>query len=241
MAQNTKQTYADHVAIIMDGNGRWATARGLERLKGHVKGVDRVRDVIRAAPDFGVDCLTVFAFSTENWKRSEREVTGLMNLFKRYIRGEAATLDEDNVRVRFIGDRGPLDNKLNSLMTELEALTVNNTGLKLTIALNYGGRDEIVRAVGRIAKAANMGMIKPEDVTEQMIGNFLDTADLPDPDLVIRTSGECRTSNFLPWQACYAEYVFTDTAWPDFTVPEMVKILTQFRARDRRFGAVSLK
>ncbi|WGI20692.1 isoprenyl transferase [Amylibacter sp. IMCC11727] len=241
MAQNTKQTHADHVAIIMDGNGRWATARGLERLKGHVKGVDRVRDVIRAAPDFGVDCLTVFAFSTENWKRSEREVTGLMNLFKRYIRGEAATLDEDNVRVRFIGDRGPLDDKLNSLMSELEALTVNNTGLKLTIALNYGGRDEIVRAVGRIAKAANMGMIKPEDVTEQMIGNFLDTADLPDPDLVIRTSGECRTSNFLPWQACYAEYVFTDTAWPDFTVPEMVKILTQFRARERRFGAVALK
>lgn len=241
MATQSEQTYADHVAIIMDGNGRWATSRGLERLKGHVKGVDRVRDVIRAAPDFGVGFLTVFAFSTENWKRSEREVTGLMNLFKRYIRGEAATLDEDNVRVRFIGDRTPLDKKLKSLMTELEALTVNNTGLKLTIALNYGGRDEISRAVARIAKAANMGMIKPEDVTEQMIGNFLDTADLPDPDLVIRTSGECRTSNFLPWQACYAEYAFTDTAWPDFTVPEMVKILTQFRARDRRFGAVALK
>ena len=241
MVTKNEQTYADHVAFIMDGNGRWATSRGLERLKGHVKGVDRVRDVIRAAPDFGVGYLTVFAFSTENWKRSEREVTGLMNLFKRYIRGEAATLDEDNVRVRFIGDRTPLDAKLKSLMKELETLTVNNTGLKLTIALNYGGRDEIARAVARITKAANMGMIKPEDVSEQMIGNFLDTADLPDPDLIIRTSGECRTSNFLPWQACYAEYHFTDTAWPDFTVTEMVKILTQYRARDRRFGAVALK
>ncbi|MEJ6708254.1 MAG: polyprenyl diphosphate synthase [Amylibacter sp.] len=241
MAQKLEQTYADHVAIIMDGNGRWATSHGLERLKGHVKGVDRVRDVIRAAPDFGVGCLTVFAFSTENWKRSEREVTGLMNLFKRYIRGEAATLDEDNVRVRFIGDRTPLDKKLNSLMSELEMLTAKNTGLKLTIALNYGGRDEITRAVARITKAANMGMIKPEDISEQMVSNFLDTADLPDPDLIIRTSGEYRTSNFLPWQACYAEYVFTDTAWPDFTVPEMVKILTQFRERDRRFGAVAAK
>jgi undecaprenyl diphosphate synthase len=241
MIKSNEQSYADHVAIIMDGNGRWATARGLERLKGHVKGVDRVRDVIRAAPEFGVGFLTVFAFSTENWKRSEREVTGLMNLFKRYIRGEAATLDEDNVRVRFIGDRTPLDAKLKSLMSELERLTVNNTGLKLTIALNYGGRDEIARAVARITKAANMGMLKPEDISEQTIGNFLDTADLPDPDLIIRTSGECRTSNFLPWQACYAEYHFTDTAWPDFTVPEMVKILTQFRARDRRFGAVALK
>ena len=239
MAQKLEQAHADHVAIIMDGNGRWATSRGLERLKGHVQGVDRVRDVIRAAPDFGVDCLTVFAFSTENWKRSEREVTGLMNLFKRYIRGEAATLDEDNVRVRFIGDRTPLDKKLNSLMSELEVLTSKNTGLKLTIALNYGGRDEITRAVARITKAANMGMIKPEDISEQMVSDFLDTADLPDPDLIIRTSGEYRTSNFLPWQACYAEYVFTDTAWPDFTVPEMVKILTQFRERDRRFGAVA--
>jgi undecaprenyl diphosphate synthase len=239
MAHKPEQANADHVAIIMDGNGRWATSRGLERLKGHVKGVDRVRDVIRAAPDFGVDCLTVFAFSTENWKRTEREVTGLMNLFIRYIRGEAATLDEDNVRVRFIGDRTPLDKKLNSLMSELEVLTVKNTGLKLTIALNYGGRDEITRAVARITKAANMGMIKPEDISEHMIGNFLDTADLPDPDLIIRTSGEYRTSNFLPWQACYAEYVFTDTAWQDFTVPELVKILTQFRERDRRFGAVA--
>ena len=161
-----------------------------------------------------------------------------MKLFKRYIRAEAATLNEENVRVRFIGDRNPLDAKLKSLVLELEKLTLENTGLKLNIALNYGGRDEIARAVSRIAKAVNMGMIKPEDVNEQMICNFLDTAELPDPDLVIRTSGEYRTSNFLPWQSCYAEYHFTETAWPDFKVPEMVKILEQFRARDRRFGAV---
>ena len=238
MGVKSEQSRGDHVAIIMDGNGRWATARGLERLKGHVKGVDRVREVIRAAPDFSVEFLTLFAFSTENWKRSEAEVTGLMKLFKRYIRAEAATLNEENVRVRFIGDRNPLDAKLKSLVSELEKLTLENTGLKLNIALNYGGRDEVARAVSRIAKAVNMGMIKPEDVNEQMICNFLDTAELPDPDLVIRTSGEYRTSNFLPWQSCYAEYHFTETAWPDFKVPEMVKILEQFRARDRRFGAV---
>jgi undecaprenyl diphosphate synthase len=232
------QKYSDHVAIIMDGNGRWATSKGLERLKGHVKGVDRVREVIRAAPDFSIGFLTLFAFSTENWKRSEREVTGLMKLFKRYIRAEAAELFEENVRVRFIGDRAPLDGKLNALMVELEQLTSNNTGLNLNIALNYGGRDEIARAVARIVKAANMGMIKPDDINEKMIGNFLDTVDIPDPDLIIRTSGECRTSNFLPWQTCYSEYHFTETAWPDFTVAEMVKILEQFRGRDRRFGAI---
>jgi undecaprenyl diphosphate synthase len=161
-----------------------------------------------------------------------------MKLFKRYIRAEAAELFEENVRVRFIGDRAPLDDKLNALMVELEQLTSNNTGLNLNIALNYGGRDEIARAVARIVKAANMGMIKPDDINEKMIGNFLDTVDIPDPDLIIRTSGECRTSNFLPWQTCYSEYHFTETAWPDFTVAEMVKILEQFRGRDRRFGAI---
>lgn len=239
MSMNSERSHADHVAIIMDGNGRWASARGLERLKGHVKGVERVREVIRAAPSFGIGWLTLFAFSTENWKRSEVEVTGLMKLFKRYIRAEAATLDEENVRVCFIGDRNPLDAKLRSLMSELETLTLENTGLKLNIALNYGGRDEIARAVSRIVKAANMGMIKTEDVSEQMIDSFLDTVDLPDPDLIIRTSGEHRTSNFLPWQSCYAEYHFTETAWPDFSVQELVKILKQFRQRHRRFGAVS--
>lgn len=234
-------TRAEHVAVIMDGNGRWAQRRGLERLKGHVKGVDRVREMVRAAPDFGIRYLTIYAFSTENWKRSEKEVTGLMNLFRRYIRGEAQTLHEDNVRVRFIGRRDGLDKRLDRLMTELEILTESNTGLQMTVALNYGGRDEIARATARIAQAVQRGMIQPEDVTEGLISRFLDTAGLTDPDLVIRTSGETRTSNFLPWQAAYAEYVFTDTAWPDFTVAELVKVLNTFADRDRRFGAAVAK
>lgn len=229
---------ADHVAIIMDGNGRWAQRRGLERLKGHVKGVDRVREIVRASPDYGIKHLTIFAFSTENWKRSAREVTGLMSLFRRYIRGEAMTLHEDNVRVRFIGRRNELDDRLTMLMAELEKLTSKNTGLELTVALNYGGRDEITRAMTRMAKAVERGMLKSDEVSEAMISNFLDTAELPDPDLVIRTSGEFRTSNFLPWQSCYAEYVFTETAWPDFNVSELVNVLNTFRNRDRRFGAV---
>ncbi|MCP5075939.1 MAG: isoprenyl transferase, partial [Rhodobacteraceae bacterium] len=227
---------ARHVAVIMDGNGRWATARGLERLKGHVKGVDRVRELVRAAPEFGIEYLTIFAFSTENWKRSEREVTGLMNLFRRYIRGEADTLNKDQVRVRFIGERSRLDVRLQSLMTELEKLTENNTRLNLTVALNYGGRDEIARAVQRMAKAVKTGMLQPEDISETTISNFLDTAGIPDPDLVIRTSGEYRTSNFLPWQCAYSEYIFTETAWPDFTIKEVVKTLNDFKGRDRRFG-----
>ncbi|MEM7440343.1 MAG: isoprenyl transferase [Pseudomonadota bacterium] len=233
--------HKDHVAIIMDGNGRWAQRRGLERLKGHVKGVDRVREIVRASPSYGIKCLTVFAFSTENWKRSEREVTGLMSLFRRYIRGEAMTLHEDNVRVRFIGKRDGLDNRLDTLMTELEKLTAMNTGLEMTIALNYGGRDEITRAVTRMAKAVQRGMLQPDEINESMISNFLDTADLPDPDLIIRTSGECRTSNFLPWQSCYAEYVFTEVAWPDFSVAELVKVLNSYRDRERRYGAAAVK
>ncbi len=235
--QSSEDKPARHVAIVMDGNGRWATARGLERLKGHVKGVDRVREIVKAAPDFGIEYLTIFAFSTENWKRSAREVTGLMKMFRRYILGEAETMMRDQVRVRFIGDRAPLDKKLRSLMDELEILTAKNSQLNLTVALNYGGRDEITRAVGRMARAVKMGMLDPSEITEAKISNFLDTADIPDPDLVIRTSGEHRTSNFLPWQAAYAEYVFPETAWPDFTVSELVKMLNLYKDRDRRFGA----
>ncbi|MBC6441616.1 MAG: di-trans,poly-cis-decaprenylcistransferase [Rhodobacteraceae bacterium] len=237
MSINTAPS-ADHVAIIMDGNGRWARHRGLDRLEGHIKGVDRVREIVRAAPGYGIGHLTVFAFSTENWKRSEHEVTGLMSLFRRYIRGEAMTLHEDNVRVRFIGRRDQLDNRLDTLMKWLERLTSKNNGLQLTVALNYGGRDEISRAVQRIARAVQQGMLQPDDLSEGTISNFLDTAELPDPDLIVRTSGEHRTSNFLPWQSCYAEYVFIDTAWPDFNVSEFVRVLNIFRNRDRRFGDV---
>ena len=232
-------TQAKHVAIIMDGNGRWATSRGLARLKGHVRGVDRVREVVKAAPSFGIKHLTMFAFSTENWKRTKNEVTGLMSLFRRFIKGETEALHDDNVRVRFIGERAALDKKLQTLMGELERRTEKNTGLQFTIALNYGGRDEVARAVGRIAKAVKLGMIQPEDISEATITTFLDTSEIPDPDLIIRTSGECRTSNFLPWQAAYAEYVFTDTPWPDFTIEELAVTLGTFDERDRRFGAVA--
>ncbi len=238
MPKNTSpQKSARHVAVVMDGNGRWATARGLERLKGHVRGVDRVRETVKVAPAHGIEYLTIFAFSTENWKRSAREVLGLMALFRRFIRKESDTMMRDDVRVRFVGDRLRLDKKLRALMEDLEDRTKNNRTLNLTVALNYGGRDEITRAVRRIAQAVQSSALDPDNISEDTIADFLDTADLPDPDLIIRTSGEHRTSNFLTWQAAYAEYVFTQTAWPDFCESELVKSLEQYQNRDRRFGA----
>jgi undecaprenyl diphosphate synthase len=231
------QKTARHVAVVMDGNGRWASARGLERLKGHARGVDRVREIVKVAPGHGIEYLTIFAFSTENWKRSAREVLGLMALFRRFIRKESDTMMRDDVRVRFVGDRARLDKKLCALMEGLEERTRHNRSLNLTVALNYGGRDEITRAVRRMAKAVKSGMLEPDNITEDTLNDYLDTADLPDPDLIIRTSGEHRTSNFLTWQAAYAEYVFTQTAWPDFHEAELVEALEQYQNRDRRFGA----
>ncbi len=234
---SSPQKTARHVAVVMDGNGRWASARGLERLKGHARGVDRVREIVKVAPNYGIEYLTIFAFSTENWKRSAREVLGLMALFRRFIRKESDTMMRDDVRVRFVGDRARLDKKLCALMEGLEERTRHNRSLNLTVALNYGGRDEITRAVRRMAKAVKSGMLEPDSITEDTLNDYLDTADLPDPDLIIRTSGEHRTSNFLTWQAAYAEYVFTQTAWPDFYEAELVEALEQYRNRDRRFGA----
>lgn len=230
-----------HVAIIMDGNGRWATKRGLDRLKGHARGVERVKEVVKASPDLGVTHLTLFAFSTENWKRSEREVLGLMSLFRRYIRSESASLYEKGVRVRFIGRRDGLDVKLLDLMDGLEDRTKDCNVLHLTVAINYGGRDEIVRAVKKVAERAAAGHLDPHEVTEDMVGRLMDTATLPDPDLVMRTSGEMRVSNFLPWQSVYSEFLFEETAWPDFTAQDFEAALDSFRARDRRFGAVKVK
>ena len=197
-----------HVAIVMDGNGRWANERALARLKGHAKGADRVRHIVRASLDLNVTHLTLFAFSTENWKRSESEVVGLMGLFKKFMKSEAKKLLINGVKVRFIGDRSRLDKSLIKLMDELELLTIANDNLHLTIALNYGGRDEIVRASKKISEKVKLGVLKIDDITVEMFSNNLDTFDLPDPDLVIRTSGEVRTSNFLPWQCAYSEYVF---------------------------------
>ena len=227
-----------HVAIIMDGNGRWATQRGRPRLFGHHAGAKRVREVVDACPDFGVKYLTIFAFSTENWKRTQVEVAGLMSLFRRYITSEARALRKENVRVRFIGDRVRLDDKLTNLMDELELMTADCTGVNLTIALNYGGRDEVARATRRLAQDVADGRLSPADVNEETLPRYLDTYVLPDPDLVIRTSGEARISNFLLWQSAYAEYEFVDTLWPDFSADEFGKLLAAYGARDRRFGAV---
>ncbi len=229
----------DHVAIIMDGNGRWATSRGWPRLVGHRRGVERVREIVRAAPGLGIRWLTIYAFSTENWKRSTEEVLGLMSIFGRYIQREAEALSREGVRLRFIGERGRLDSRLQQLMAGIEARTAHLSVLNLTVAINYGGRDEITRAARSLARDAAEGRLDPCDLTEAAFGARLDTAGLPDPDLVIRTSGETRTSNFLPWQTAYAEWEFTETLWPDFTPEELAAILRRFSNRERRFGAVT--
>ncbi len=235
---STDRSGPHHVAIIMDGNGRWAQARGKPRLFGHHAGARRVKEIVRACPDHGVKYLTIFAFSTENWKRTQSEVAGLMKLFRRYIRNEANDLLAEGVRVRFIGDRVRLDPKLSRLMDELELLTSANEKVNLTIALNYGGRDEVARATQRLAREVAAGRLDAETVDEVTLARFLDTCFLPDPDLVIRTSGEARISNFLLWQSAYAEYDFIDTLWPDFSAAEFARVLGCYGSRERRFGAV---
>ena len=235
---NEIQGGPDHVAIIMDGNGRWATQRGRPRLFGHHAGARRVGEMVEACPDLGVKYLTIFAFSTENWKRTQSEVAGLMKLFRRYIERESKALFQNGVRVRFIGDRQKLDDKLVSLMDNLELYTSGNDKVHLTIALNYGGRDEVTRAAQRLAFEVEQGRLSPKDVDAETLAKFLDTRFLPDPDLVIRTSGEARISNFLLWQTAYAEYEFVDTLWPDFNAEEFGKILSRYGNRERRFGAV---
>ncbi|HKL70491.1 polyprenyl diphosphate synthase [Salibaculum sp.] len=227
-----------HVAIIMDGNGRWAQMRGRPRLFGHQAGARRVREIVEACPDNNVKYLTIFAFSTENWKRTQAEVAGLMKLFRRYIEREAMDLLRNGVRVRFIGDRVRLDDKLVALMDELELLTATNDRVHLTVAINYGGRDEVARATRRLAHDVAAGRLSPKDVGDETLPRYLDTCFLPDPDLVIRTSGEARISNFLLWQSAYSEYEFIDTLWPDFTPAEFTRVLAGYKTRDRRFGAV---
>ncbi|MDO9525203.1 MAG: polyprenyl diphosphate synthase [Gemmobacter sp.] len=241
MAATPSATPPEHVAIIMDGNGRWATNRGWPRLVGHRKGAERVKEIVRCAPDLGIRWLTIYAFSTENWKRSTEEVLGLMGLFSRYIEREADRLSAEGVRMRFIGDRTRLDAKLQRLMASIEARTEGNTRINLTVAINYGGRNELARAARILAQRVADGTMSPDAVNETTLAAALDTGGLPDPDLVIRTSGETRVSNFLPWQAAYAEYEFTPTLWPDFSPQELADILARFGGRDRRFGgAVAL-
>ena len=240
MAKDTEvQNTPDHVAIIMDGNGRWAQSRGRPRLFGHHAGARRVKEIVRTCKDLDIGYLTIYAFSTENWKRTQSEVAGLMTLFRQYIKREAKALKEEGVCVRFIGDRMRLDKKLQGLMNELEEVTKGNTVVNLTIAINYGGRDEVARATQQLAQDVADGKLDPNTVNEATLSSYLDTHVLPDPDLVIRTSGEARISNFLLWQSAYSEYEFVDTLWPDFSKEEFTKVISKFGERNRRFGAVS--
>jgi len=234
-----EKTGLSHVAIIMDGNGRWAQDRGMPRLAGHKRGADRVREIVEACPDLGIRHLTLFAFSTENWKRPAQEVQGLFRLFRRYIKKEGARLVAEGARVRFIGGRDRLEPDLQALMNGLETQTAANDRLHLTVAINYGGRDEIVRATRRIAEAVRAGHLRAETITPATVEAHLDTAGLPDPDLVLRTSGEFRVSGFLPWQTAYAEYAFIDTRWPDFTAEMFAAQVRGFGRRERRFGAIA--
>ncbi|PSJ59849.1 isoprenyl transferase [Pseudaminobacter soli (ex Li et al. 2025)] len=234
-------TIPAHVAIIMDGNGRWAKARGLPRLAGHKAGVEALRKTVRAAAAQGIRWLTVYAFSSENWSRPKSEVSDLMGLLKLFIRRDLAELHQHGVRVRIVGDRVGLKPDIAALLDEAEALTAGNDAINLVIAFNYGSRDEIVRAVRKIAEQAAAGQIVPSEISAETFAAALDTADIPDPDLVIRTSGEMRLSNFLLWQAAYSEFIFMPCYWPDFTSEHLAEALEQFAARERRFGGLAAR
>ena len=226
----------NHIAIIMDGNGRWASARLLPRLMGHRAGVAAVRNTVRAAGRLGIRHLTLFGFSSENWKRPVAEVSDLMGLLRMYIRSDLEELHANGVQIRIIGARTGLDADIVDLIDEVHLKTATNTGLTLTIAFNYGGQDEILDAVRRIATDVQAGRMQPSDITREAFAAHLATAGIPDPDLVIRTSGEKRLSNFLLWQTAYSEFVFMDTLWPDFGELQLTDAIRQYQSRDRRFG-----
>lgn len=230
-----------HVAIIMDGNGRWAAERGLSRTDGHSEGVEAVRNAVRAAMERHIPYLTLFSFSSENWSRPVQEIRYLMGLLKRFIRTDLAELHKHGVRIRVIGDRNGVEGDIVRLIDDAVALTASNTELQLTVAFNYGSRDEIARAARRMAEKAVAGELAPEAITEEALGQYLDTAGLPDPDLLIRTSGEERLSNFLLWQCAYSEFVFLDIFWPDFSAASLAEAIDIFKARERRFGGLAAR
>lgn len=238
MNQITPSNVPAHVAIIMDGNGRWANARGLPRNMGHRKGVEAVREAVRTAAESGVSYLTLFAFSSENWSRPESEISDLMGLLKTFVRRDLAVLHRENVRIRIIGDRSNLSSDLLPLLLEAEETTKANSGITLVIAFNYGARDELARAMRKLAGEVAAGRLAPADITAERIGAALDTAGIPDPDLIIRTSGEERLSNFLLWQAAYAELMFIPDFWPDFSRETFVAALQRYAVRERRFGGL---
>ena len=228
----------EHIAIILDGNGRWAKAKGMPRTYGHTVGAKNVETICRAAHDLGVKYVTMYAFSTENWSRPADEVKALMKLLGEYIKTCMRTAKKDNLRVRFIGDLSKLDDKLKASIKELTEYSSQFTGLTLTSAINYGSRDEMTRAIRNIASDVKAGELQPDDITEDLFSSYLDTKDIPDPDFMIRTSGEQRLSNYLLWQLAYAEFYFTPVAWPDFTPDELKKAIEEYDKRNRRFGGI---
>ncbi|MCR5667020.1 MAG: isoprenyl transferase [Eubacterium sp.] len=228
----------EHVAIILDGNGRWAKSKGMPRNYGHVQGAKTLEEVVEAAWDFGVKYLTVYAFSTENWKRPDTEVDALMNLFRTYLKKCQKLCVKHNMRMRIIGDRAGMSEDIQKLIDQVEEISKDFTGLNLQIALNYGSRDEMLRGMKALAQKVQNGEMTVDEITEESFSASLDTKDIPDPDLLIRTSGEQRISNYLLWQLAYAELYFTDIPWPDFHADELKKALDSFGSRDRRFGGV---
>jgi len=232
---------ARHVAIIMDGNGRWAAERGLPRVEGHRQGVESVRRTVEAAIELGITHLTLFSFSSENWSRPQQEIRDLFGLLRRFVRRDLAELHKNGVKIRVIGARSGLEGDILRILDDAVELTKDNTALNLTIAFNYGARDEIARAAQKIAEDAKQGLIDPSDVTPERFATYLDTAGLPDPDLLIRTSGELRLSNFLLWQLAYAEFVFVDVYWPDFSKELFEAAIAEYQRRNRRFGGTSAR
>lgn len=230
-----------HVGLIMDGNGRWAQARGLSRSDGHRHGLDSLRRMIRHAVRIGLEYVTIYSFSSENWNRPETEVSFLMSLLRRFVQRDLSEIHQANVRIRVIGDREGLEPGIRQLLVEAEQLTRANSGMTLVVAFNYGARDEITRAVRSIAQDVATGAIEPDAVKQEMIGDRLDTSGIPDPDLIIRTSGEMRLSNFLMWQAAYSEFYFCECHWPEFDEVAFDKALADYSSRERRFGGLSAK
>ena len=227
-----------HVAIILDGNGRWAKSKGMPRNYGHVRGAKNLETICRDAYNMGIKYLTVYLFSTENWKRSKEEVNALMDLFRSYTKTCKNTARKNNMKVRVLGDPEALDSDLRRSLKELEESSKGNTGLNFQIAINYGSRDEMVRAIRRLAQDCMEGEVRPEDIDERLFASYLDTREVPDPDLLIRTSGELRLSNYLLWQLAYTEFYFTEVPWPAFTKEELWKAIEKYNSRERRYGGV---
>ncbi|MEY8426480.1 isoprenyl transferase [Lachnospiraceae bacterium 46-15] len=227
-----------HVAIILDGNGRWAKSKGMPRNYGHVRGAKNLETICRDAYNMGIKYLTVYLFSTENWKRSREEVDALMDLFRSYTKTCKNTARKNNMKVRVLGDPAALDSDLRRSLEELEESSKGNTGLNFQIAINYGGRDEMVRAIRKLARDCMEGEVQPEDIDEGLFASYLDTREVPDPDLLIRTSGEQRLSNYLLWQLAYTEFYFTEVPWPAFTKEELWKAIEKYNSRERRYGGV---